>query len=133
LWDLEDGRCTLTFTGHGGPVRSVAFSPDGRRALTASDDKTARLWDLENGRCTLTFTGHTDWVRSVAFSPDGRRALTTSHDRTARVWHLITGQETVRWVSDGALVAGVFLPHTQDRLLIADITGHIYPLLIRTP
>jgi hypothetical protein len=31
--------------GHTGPVSAVAFSPDGMRVLTGSDDGTARLWD----------------------------------------------------------------------------------------
>ena len=32
--------------GHEDYVRSAAFSPDGSRIVTASDDETARIWDV---------------------------------------------------------------------------------------
>jgi WD40 repeat protein len=35
---------------------SVAVTGDGRRAVSASDDKTLKVWDLEGGRCIATFT-----------------------------------------------------------------------------
>ena len=40
-------------TGHTGAVNSVAFSPDGARLSTASEDKTARVWNAATGElCT---------------------------------------------------------------------------------
>ena len=65
---------------------SVAFAPDGRSALSGSDDKTLRLWDLANGSTIDTFTGHTDDVDLVAFAPDGRTALSGSADKTLILW-----------------------------------------------
>jgi WD40 repeat protein len=35
--------------GHSGSVRSVAFGPDGKTALSGSDDKIAQLWNLDTG------------------------------------------------------------------------------------
>lgn len=74
--------------GHTETIRSLAYSPDGKRALSGSDDKTLRLWDLASGLCVRVFEGHTNSVRSVAFSPDGRLALSGSLDRRARLWDL---------------------------------------------
>jgi len=80
------------FEGHTNWVYSVAFSPDGRRALSGNGDGTLRLWNLETGTTVREFRGHTNEVRSVTFGPDGRRALSGSWDETFRLWDLETGQ-----------------------------------------
>ena len=77
---------------HGGPVYVAAFSADGKRIVTASGDKTARVWDAETGLLLATLSGHTGVVHHAAFSPDGTRIVTASQDSTARVWDAETGK-----------------------------------------
>jgi WD40 repeat protein/transcriptional regulator with XRE-family HTH domain len=99
-------------TGHD-DLRRVAFSPDGKMAVTCGWDNTARLWDMETGAQVRRFDGHTAAVWSVAFSPDGRYLLTGSGrgDQTARLWDVATGSEVRRFSGHTASVlAVVFSP-----------------------
>ena len=46
LWATSSGRELHEFSGHSEKVNAVAFSPDGRFALSGSDDNTLKLWDV---------------------------------------------------------------------------------------
>jgi WD40 repeat protein len=75
-------------------VYSAAFSPDGKRIVTASADKTARLWNTDTGKqIGEPLKGHEDAVMSAAFSPDGKHIITASWDKTARLWDTGTDKQ----------------------------------------
>jgi WD40 repeat protein len=68
-------------------VNSIAYSPDGKTIISASDDKTLRLWDLEGNKPHIIFQGHENSVTSVAFSPDSKMIVSGSQDNTVRLWN----------------------------------------------
>ncbi|MDT9205722.1 WD40 repeat domain-containing protein, partial [Limnospira sp. PMC 1243.20] len=96
------GPLIRTLTGHSSWVNAVAIAPDGKRAVSASDDNTLKLWDLETGTELATLTGHSDDVNAVVIAPDGKRAVSASDDKTLKLWDLETGTElaTLRGHSD---------------------------------
>jgi len=60
LYDVATGNDVRTFKGHSKPIVSVAFSPDGRTALSISQDRTLKLWDVATGNEVRTFVGWPD-------------------------------------------------------------------------
>jgi len=78
---------------HKGTVRSVAFSPDGSRIITASSDNTARVWDAATAEEIAILRGHRSSVNSAAFSPDSSLIVTASDDQTARIWDVASAEE----------------------------------------
>jgi WD40 repeat protein len=83
-------------------VRHAAFSPDGKRVITASEDNKADIWDAETGKHLTSLIGHEGFVWSAAFASDGARVVTASEDGTARVWSAETGEKLLVINGNGA-------------------------------
>jgi WD40 repeat protein len=77
--------------GHERVVTSVAFSPDGRRLLSASRDRDAILWDVASGKALRVLRAHFGPVSDARFSPDGRW-IVTAGPRSVGLWKASTGE-----------------------------------------
>ncbi len=85
--DAINSGAAGSLRGHLGIIWSATFSPNGDRAVTASEDGTVRTWDVFTGKELATFRGHSRAVVAASFSPDGKRVVTASADGTARIWN----------------------------------------------
>jgi WD40 repeat protein len=93
------GPLRYVLGGHENRVRAIAITQDGKRAVSAADDRTLIVWDLANGTALFTLRGHTDQIYTVAVTHDGSLAVSGCNDRTLRVWDL--GRGSVRRVLRG--------------------------------
>jgi WD40 repeat protein len=94
VWDSASGETVrpLRFHRGSGDVYSVAFSRDGKLAVTGGDEPTARVWALDSGLTVAELTGSVDLVASVAFSPDSKLVATAGNDHVVRVFGVATGR-----------------------------------------
>jgi len=108
----------LTLKGHSSMVRSVVFSPDGKRLASGSYDKTIKLWDTVTGTQLLTLKGHSGLVYSVAFSPDGKHLASGGEDGTVRTWDTVTGKELLILKGQSSAVGSVAFSPDGKRLAV---------------
>ncbi|KOO20820.1 udp-n-acetylglucosamine diphosphorylase [Chrysochromulina tobinii] len=74
-------------SAHSGSVLSVAFSPDGTKIVSGSEDGTFKVWDSDAlGLLSEKPNAHSFNIPSVAFSPDGTKIVSGSGDQTIKVW-----------------------------------------------
>ncbi|HOU12830.1 MAG TPA: BTAD domain-containing putative transcriptional regulator [Anaerolineae bacterium] len=91
LWDMAAssptyGKALFTLAGHTDAIYHLAWSPDGARLASVSQDGRVKIWDAAAGEECFTLFGHSGAVGTVAWSPSGKHLLTASYDGTAKVW-----------------------------------------------
>ncbi|MGN7123118.1 c-type cytochrome [Methylorubrum thiocyanatum] len=115
--------------GHGGPVRALAITADGRLAVSGGFDQAAIVWGLDTGAALSVLRFHDGAVNAVAALPDGRFASASEDGRIA-LWRL--GQTEPERVLEGHAgpVAGLAVAPDGSVLASAawDGTARIWPL-----
>jgi WD40 repeat protein len=124
---LSDGRVIRTLTGHRGPVRSVAFSPQGDRLATADAEGGLKVWEAASGLGVIAF-GHiapggaaTQSVQKVAFTTAGS-LVSASADSTLKTWSF-TGAWTEHKLLDSHVSRVLAIDFSPDGKLLATAGG----------
>src|SRR5262249_54910319 len=98
-------------------------SPDGRRILSAGEDRIARGFDAEAGALLLELRGHEDTVHYAVFSRDGKQIATASGDKTAPIWNAETGGQMLVLRGHQGEVRGIDFSPDGNRIVTAGSTS----------
>lgn len=90
VWDVPSGRQVLSLDNMV-EVTSVAFSMDGKRALSSTKTGDINIWNLPTSNPSKTLKGHSKKVTEATFVKNGQYVLSSSADSTIRLWNVETG------------------------------------------
>ncbi|HWW77143.1 MAG TPA: WD40 repeat domain-containing protein, partial [Pyrinomonadaceae bacterium] len=116
LHDFESGRVIDLLKGHEMKVNALAFSADGRRLVSGSDDKRVLVWDVSQAGAAggaavapLEVGRHGESVSAVAFSPDGTMVASGGDDAMVDLWN-------ARKEAQGARLLGQMTRHGYEQV-----------------
>jgi len=91
LWNLDGGTKKATLGGHSGVVHSLAFSPDGARLVSGSEDGSLLAWEVADGRCLKKKEGIFKLI-ACRLGPDGRQVVAVSERQEVLIWDSLSGE-----------------------------------------
>ena len=109
LWNAKGAKIG-ELQAHSSWVLSVAFSPDGTRIISTSEDATIQLLDAKSLTSLKAFYGHSGPVNSVAYCSDGTRFVSASYDESIRIWDATTRTRPTKILDDKPVCSVAFSP-----------------------
>lgn len=134
IWDLTGDNARERFKlQHKVPVRTAAFSPDGKKLATGADDKLVRVWDISGPVPSepTVLEGHTEEIGWLGFTADGKTlfSFATGHN-DLRAWDLTSPKPTWEKKPPGRWGAAAVSPREnlitlgyEDGVQVFDLTG----------
>ena len=113
--------------GHTDYISAIKFSPDSKRIMTASFDKTIKLWNARTGDLLANLTGHTEGLEFVQFSPDGKLIISRGTNNVVNVWNATDGSLLIDSIADSEnIYYAAFTPDGQHILCLDADTLRVY-------
>lgn len=91
------GTIICSYRGHIHSVRSLSWSSDSMRIISASDDKMVHVWDATTGNKYQIYQDTPEAVRVVAWSSDGSRIAAAGVDAQVWVWDFATNRPIITY------------------------------------
>jgi WD40 repeat protein len=133
IWSAASGKTEHVLRGHSAAVTFVAWSPDGQRLVSRSDDGTVRFWDTATGTPAGAIQGDVSAVRGLMWHPDGKKLATWGSEKIVRLWSSSTGEPIGTLAEfDTPLRHGQWLAQGRQWLAVGEDSGPwtSYPLAI---
>ncbi|CAG8820540.1 25619_t:CDS:2, partial [Dentiscutata erythropus] len=97
MWQIPSGNCMSVFSGHAGSVTVGQFTPDGKKIVSGSNDRSLILWDPKTASSILKISGGEDFrfhqsdITSLAVNKESNLVLTGSLDCSSKLVNLNSG------------------------------------------
>jgi len=105
VWDALSGKEVHSFT-HPRIIKSVNFSADSKKVLTAGQDKILRIFDIEKPEAEpIQLKGHTESVKNALWTKDPNIIISGGGDSALRVWDVRTNTEVKNMPTKGAITS----------------------------
>src|SRR5579885_746744 len=106
LWDPATGKEQAALSGHGGPVRALAFAGEDR-LVSGGQDGTVRQWVLAGAKSHERNPRPRGVAHHLAFAPDGRLLAADGGNGKLRLWEAATRKERLAGTGHGGRITCV--------------------------
>ncbi|MBL8891863.1 MAG: protein kinase [Planctomycetaceae bacterium] len=106
----------VTCYGHTSEVYEVAFTPNGKRVVSAGKSGTIRVWDATTGEQRGTLAGHEGEVFGLASSPEGSLIASAGFDKSVRLWDAESGEIIRTMTGHAGPIRGLAFSPDGDRI-----------------